>query len=116
MDETWIHHFTPKSNRHSAEWTPPIEPRPKKPIAQTSAVKVMASVFWDAHGILFIDYLPKGKTINSEYYKAIVDRLANVIKQKQPHMAKKKPLFVPQRLLTLRRSQKDAIGKQIHVL
>ena len=26
--------------------------------------KVMASVFWAAHGILFIDYLEKGKTIN----------------------------------------------------
>jgi hypothetical protein len=27
----------------------------------------MASVFWDAEGILFIDYVEKGKTITREY-------------------------------------------------
>ena len=32
------------------------------------AGKVMASVFWNAHGVLFIDFLEKGKTINSERY------------------------------------------------
>ena len=26
------------------------------------------SIFWDAKGVLLIDYLEKGKTINSEYY------------------------------------------------
>ena len=31
----------------------------------------MASVFWDSSGIIFIDYLEKGKTINSDYYCAI---------------------------------------------
>ena len=29
MDETWIHHFTPKSNRQSAEWTATGESRSK---------------------------------------------------------------------------------------
>jgi len=28
----------------------------------------MASVFWDAEGILFLGYLEKGKTITGEYY------------------------------------------------
>ena len=64
MDETWIHHFTPES----AEWTPADESHPKRPKTQTLAGKVLASIFWDAQGILFIDYFEKGKTINSEYY------------------------------------------------
>ena len=59
MDETWIHHFTPEANRQSAEWTSAGESRPKQPKTQTSAGKVLASVFWDAKGILFIDYLEK---------------------------------------------------------
>ena len=67
MDETWIPHFTPESKRSSSEWTAAGKPRPKRPKAQQSAGKVMASVFWDAHGIIFIDYLEKGKTINSDY-------------------------------------------------
>lgn len=31
MDETWIHHFTPESNRQSAEWRATGEIRPKRP-------------------------------------------------------------------------------------
>lgn len=92
-DETWIHYYTPASKRSSAEWTAAGESRPKRPKTQTSAGKVMASVFWDAHGILFIDYLEKGKTINSEYYMALLDRLSEEIKNKRPHMQKKKVLF-----------------------
>ena len=29
--------------------------------------RYMASVFWDAHGILFVDYLEKCETINCDY-------------------------------------------------
>jgi hypothetical protein len=32
-------------------------------------------VFWDAEGILFIDYLEKGKTITGEYYSNLLTRL-----------------------------------------
>jgi len=39
---------------------------PKKTRSVPSACKVMASVFWDAEGILFIDYLEKGKTITNQ--------------------------------------------------
>ena len=53
----------------------------------------MASVFWDAHGILFIDYLEKGKTINSDYYMALLYRLSAEINKKRLHMQKKKELF-----------------------
>ena len=71
MDETWIDHFTRESNRQSAEWTVAGESRPKQPKTQTSAGKVLASVFWDTQGILFIDNLDKERTINSEYYIAL---------------------------------------------
>ncbi|KAL7724069.1 hypothetical protein ACLKA6_012721 [Drosophila palustris] len=90
MDETWIHHFTPESNRQSAEWHAAGESRPKRPKTQQLAGKVMASVFWDAHGIIFIDYLQKGQTINSDYYMALLERLKDEIAKKRPHMAKKK--------------------------
>jgi len=35
----------------------------------------MALVFWDAEGILFIDYLEKGKTLTMEYYSNLLTRL-----------------------------------------
>ena len=51
----------------------------------------MDSVFLDAKGILFIDYLVKGRTINNEYYIALLVRLKEIAK-KWPQM-KKKVLF-----------------------
>jgi histone-lysine N-methyltransferase SETMAR len=68
MDETWIHHYTPESKQQSKQWTEAGCSAPKKTRSVPSARKVTASVFWDAKGILFIDYLEKGKTITMEYY------------------------------------------------
>ena len=50
----------------------------------SSARKVMASIFWDAKGIVFIDYLQKGKTINGEYYAKLLRELQQAIKSKWP--------------------------------
>jgi len=34
--------------------------------------KVLASIFWDQDGILLIGYLPKGQTMNAEYYSSLL--------------------------------------------
>ena len=81
MDETCIHYYTPETKRSSAEWTAAGESRPKRPKTQQQAGKVMAPVFWVAHGILFIDYVDKGKTINSDYYMVLLDRLSAEIEK-----------------------------------
>jgi len=54
----------------------------------------MATVFWDANGIFLIDYLEKGKTIKGAYYAALLDQLSVQIKEKRPHLAKKKVLSI----------------------
>jgi histone-lysine N-methyltransferase SETMAR len=57
MDETWIRHYTPESEQQWKQWTEAGCSAPKKTRWVLSAGKVMASVLWDAEGILFIDYL-----------------------------------------------------------
>ena len=52
VDETWIHYCT-------KQWVSPGEPAPKKAKVSFSANKVMATVFWDARGIIHIGYLQK---------------------------------------------------------
>jgi histone-lysine N-methyltransferase SETMAR len=75
MDETWIHHYTSESKQQSKQWTEASCSAPKKTRSVPSAGKVMVSVFWDADGILFTDYLEKGKTITGEYYSNLLTRL-----------------------------------------
>ena len=53
----------------------------KKAKTVLSADKVMASVFSDARGIIFIDYLQKEKTINGEYYANSLQCLSDEIKK-----------------------------------
>ena len=53
-----------------------------------SVNKVMMTVFWDAHGIIHIDYLQKGRTINGEYYANLLDQFNSDLKKKKLFSAK----------------------------
>ena len=66
----------------SAEWTAAGESHPKRPKMQTSAGKVLASIFWEMQGVLFINYLEKRKTIYSKYYIALLVHLKEEIAKK----------------------------------
>ena len=63
VDETWIHYYTPETKNQSKIWTGPGESAPKKAKTVPSAGKVMATIFWDSHGIILIDYLQKEKLL-----------------------------------------------------
>jgi len=53
----------------------------------------MASVFWNAEGILFIDYLEKGKTITGEFCPNPLTRLDEKFVRKTRFAKKKKIIF-----------------------
>ena len=57
--------------------------RSKKFRFQKSAGKVLASIFWNQDGILLIHYLPKGQTINTEYYSSQLVQLKDILKEKR---------------------------------
>jgi len=50
---------------------------------QKSALKVLVLIFWDQGGTLLIDYLPKGQTINAEYYSSLLVQLKDILKEKR---------------------------------
>lgn len=93
VDETWVHHYTPETKQQSKQWTSTGERAPKKAKTVCSAGKVMATVFWDSQGVIFIDFLEKGKTITGAYYAALLERFNEELMKKRPHLAKKKVLF-----------------------
>ena len=87
----------------------------KKNLAgKKSTGNVMASVLWDAHGIIFIDYLEKGRTINGAYYAAILDWLVDEIRKKRPHLKKEQILFhddnAPSHISNIAQSKKHELG------
>ena len=83
-----ITHQNPNNSQYSGQKTGCSAP--KKTRSVPSAGKVMTSVFWDAEGILYIDYLEKGKTITGEYYSNLLTRLDEKNREKSPCLQKKK--------------------------
>jgi len=67
---------------------------------QKSAGKVLASIFWDRDVILLIDYLPKGQTINVEYYSPLLVQLKDILKEKCCRKVTKGVLFLHDNALT----------------
>jgi len=80
-DETWLYHYDPETKQQSLEWRHSSSPSPQKFRVQKSAAKVLASIFWDQEGALLTDYLPKGQTINAEYYSSLLVQLKDILKE-----------------------------------
>ena len=50
-----------------------------------SAGKVMATVFWDAKGVIMLDFLPKRSTITGVFYANLLDQLRMAIHEQEAH-------------------------------
>lgn len=87
VDKTWIHLITPETKEQSKQWIFRGELAPKDAKATLSTNKVMATIH--------VDYLEKGKTINGENYANLLNHFNHPIKEKCPHLAKKKILSRP---------------------
>lgn len=73
-DETPLSLYLPESKRESSEWRRKDEKPPLKMRSGTSHRKsLMLSVFWDRNGIILLDFLPNGRTINSDYYSGLIE-------------------------------------------
>ena len=82
VDETWVHYYEPENKAQRHQWVGPGSPRPKKFKTQPSAGKVMATVFWDAKGVIMLDFLPKRSTTTGVYYANLLDQLRTTICEK----------------------------------
>ena len=82
-DETWVHHWDPETKLESMTWKHKGSPTPLKFRTQPSAGKIMATIFWDAEGVLLVDFLPRGSTITGEYYAGVLGHLRDSIRQKR---------------------------------
>jgi len=61
---------------------------------QKSTGKVLVSIFGDQDGILLVEYLPKGQTINAEYYSSLLVQLKAILKGKSCGKVIKVVLFL----------------------
>lgn len=83
-DETWVYGYDPETKVQGSQWKSPSAPRAKKARQSGSSIKVMLIVFFDLDGIVLAEFVPRNTTVNSEYYKGLLERLINDVCVKRP--------------------------------
>ena len=84
-DETWAHHYEPETKMQSMEWHHPLSPPRKKFKTSPSAGKVMITAFWDIDGVILVDVMTRGETINSEAYIKTLTKLKKRFRRVRPN-------------------------------
>ena len=85
-DETWVSHVTPESKQQSSQWKHIASPRVKKFKQTISTRKMMCTVFWDRQGVLLVEFMVRGTTINSAAYCETLKKLRREIQNKRRGM------------------------------
>ena len=60
--------MTPESKHQSMEWHQTSSPVRVKAKQAISTRKVIAMVFWDRHGVLLVEFMQQGTTLNTATY------------------------------------------------
>ncbi len=82
-DETWVHYINPENKRASMQWKHTDSPIARKFKQVLSANKMLACVFWDSRGILLVDFIPYGFTVNLGVYCNQLKKLRRAIQNKR---------------------------------
>jgi len=83
-DEIWVYGYDPETRVQSSQWKSPSSPCAKKVRQSRSNIKVVMIVFFDLDGIVQTEFVPRNTTVNSEYYKGLLERLRNDAHRKRP--------------------------------
>ena len=83
VDETGVHYYEPENKAQSCQWVESWSQRPLKFKTQISAGKMLATVFWDAKGVIMLDFLPKRSAITGVFYANLLDQLRTAIREKR---------------------------------
>jgi hypothetical protein len=62
-DETWVHHYEPDSKAQSMAWKCPTSPGDKKFKTQSSAGKIILTLFWNMESEILVHFIPKGPDV-----------------------------------------------------
>uniref|UniRef100_A0A5S6Q7A8 Tc1-like transposase DDE domain-containing protein n=1 Tax=Trichuris muris TaxID=70415 RepID=A0A5S6Q7A8_TRIMR len=89
-----VSHYDTESEQQSRQWKHTDSPRPVRERIEPRVGKVLATIFWDADGILLIDYMQHGATITGTYYANLLHQLRDAIKEKSRGKLSRKVLLL----------------------
>ena len=82
-DESWFFQYDPESKRQSMHWKSPSSPKQKKAQQSKSKFKALMIFFFDIRGIVHVDWVPEGQTVNQVYYREVLTNLRERVRRKK---------------------------------
>ncbi len=86
MDKSPVSFHSPETKQQSKQWVKKGHPGPLKAKVHASRMKQMVLVFFDAKGIIYMNFVSKCETVNASYIWIALARFLKVFKQKRPIM------------------------------
>jgi len=83
-DESWVYGYGSETKQMSSQWKTASSPRPKKAGQVKSNVKTMLIAFFDINGLVHHEYIPRGQTVNKEFYKTVLQHLCDTVCRHHP--------------------------------
>ena len=87
-DESWIDCYNPETKRQSSQWKHAGSPRPKKARQSKSTHKHLMIPFFDSTGMIYMDWVSTGQTVNNQYYVAVLREFRKTFYWKKPAVFK----------------------------
>ncbi len=85
-DETWVPLFDPETKQASSEWRLKGSKRPTKAVKSRSQKKTILILFFDHKGMVHLEFLPQGETVDTDYYLEVLQRLKESVRRKRPEL------------------------------
>jgi len=83
-DECWVYGHDSETKQMSSQWKTASSPRPKKARQVKSNVKNMLIAFFDIDELVYHEYVPRGQTVNKEFYKTVPQGLCKTVRSYRP--------------------------------
>ena len=93
-DESWISHFDPETKEQSKAWMRRGSDPPLKAAKSAWKKKIMLTAFFDRSGVLTLDFLEDGATINSDRYCQSLKKLKTDYRNKRRGQSSKDILLL----------------------
>jgi len=85
-DETWVFTYDLETKRQLVQWKSTSSPRPKKASMSRSKFKDVLIDFFDIQGTVMAEWVPRGQTVNQQYYIEVLTKLLERVRRKRPEL------------------------------
>jgi hypothetical protein len=86
MDESAVSMNTPTTKMLSKQWLKKGTPGPMKAKVAASGTKQMVLAFFDNKGVIYMNYVPRGTTVNGNYIIKALKSVLKALRLKRPDL------------------------------